>query len=127
MAKNDPRQILAQARRFAEDLSLFEGRHFIVPKESAVLSSVSNTADSSGKEAPAAEGENAPTPLVVESVVSFDQGDILDAFREKICECMRCPLGANRNQFVFGGLRCTILCWCINESTLITFGMMSTI
>lgn len=102
MAKNDPRQILAQARRFAEDLSLFEGRHFIVPKESAVLASVSNTADSSGKEALATEGENAPNSLAGESVVTFDQGEALDAFREEICKCTRCPLGANRNQFVFG-------------------------
>ena len=102
MAKNDPRQILAQARRFAEDLSLFEGRHFIVPKESAVLALVSNTANSSGKEALVTEGKNAPTPVVVESVVAFDQGETLDAFREEICECTRCPLGANRNQFVFG-------------------------
>lgn len=102
MAKNDPRQILAQARRFAEDLSLFEGRHFIVPKESAVLASVSNTADSSGKEALATEGKNAPNSLTGESVVTFDQGEALDVFREEICKCTRCPLGANRNQFVFG-------------------------
>ena len=102
MAKNDPRQILAQARRFTEDLSLFEGRHFIVPKESAVSASVSNTADSSGKEALATEGKNAPNSLAGESVVTFDQGEALDAFREEICKCTRCPLGANRNQFVFG-------------------------
>ena len=102
MAKNDPRQILAQARRFTEDLILFEGRHFIVPKESAVLASVSNTADSSGKEALATEGKNAPNSLAGESVVTFDQGEALDAFREEICKCTRCPLGANRNQFVFG-------------------------
>ena len=102
MAKNDPRQIIARARRFAEDLSLFEGRHFIVPKESEVLVSVSNTADSSGKEAPATEEKNEPTPMVVESVVAFDQGEALDAFREEICECTLCPLGGNRNQFVFG-------------------------
>ena len=35
-------------------------------------------------------------------MVAFDQGEALDAFREEICECTLCPLGANRNQFVFG-------------------------
>ena len=33
MAETDPQEILAQARRYAEDLTLFEGRHFIVPEE----------------------------------------------------------------------------------------------
>ena len=102
MAKNNPRQVLAQARRFAEDLSLFEGRDFIVPNKSAPLNPVSNTVDLSGEEAPAIEGENAVIPLAVESVVATDQGESLDVFREEICTCMRCPLGASRNQFVFG-------------------------
>ena len=41
-------------------------------------------------------------PLVVESVVATDKGEALDAFREEICTCTHCPLGASRNQFVFG-------------------------
>ena len=35
-------------------------------------------------------------------MVASDEGQTLDAFREEICTCTRCPLGATRNQFVFG-------------------------
>ena len=97
MAETDPQEILAQARRYAEDLTLFEGRHFIVPEE--VVEQASGLGE---KETPTSEDTSAVEPAERESVVASDEGLTLDAFREEICTCTRCPLGATRNQFVFG-------------------------
>jgi len=97
MAETDPQEILAQARRYAEDLTLFEGRHFIVPEE--VVLQASGLGE---KEISASQETNASEPAEKESVVASDEGLTLDAFREEICTCTRCPLGATRNQFVFG-------------------------
>ena len=97
MAETDPQEILAQARRYAEDLTLFEGRHFIVPEE--VVEQASGLGE---KETPTSEDTSAAEPAERESVVASDEGLTLDAFREEICTCTRCPLGATRNQFVFG-------------------------
>ena len=97
MAETDPQEILAQARRYAEDLTLFEGRHFIVPEE--VVLQASGLGE---KEISASEETSASEPDEKESVVASDEGLTLDAFREEICTCTRCPLGATRNQFVFG-------------------------
>ncbi len=97
MAETDPQEILAQARRYAEDLMLFEGRHFIVPEE--VVLQASGLGE---KEGFTSEEISAAEPAGRESVVASDEGLTLDAFREEICTCTRCPLGATRNQFVFG-------------------------
>ena len=97
MAETDPQEILAQARRYAEDLTLFEGRHFIVPEE--VVLQASGLGE---KEISASEETSASEPAEKESVVASDEGLTLDAFREEICTCTRCPLGSTRNQFVFG-------------------------
>ena len=97
MAETDPQEILAQARRDAEDLTLFEGRHFIVPEE--VVLQASGLGE---KEISASEETSASEPAEKESVVASDEGLTLDAFREEICTCTRCPLGSTRNQFVFG-------------------------
>ena len=97
MAETDPQEILAQARRYAEDLTLFEGRHFIVPEE--VVDQASGLGE---KETSTSEYTSAVEPAERESVVASDEGLTLDAFREEICTCTRCPLGATRNQFVFG-------------------------
>ncbi|MGB1718694.1 MAG: uracil-DNA glycosylase, partial [Candidatus Latescibacterota bacterium] len=97
MAETDPQEILAQARRYAEDLMLFEGRHFIVPEE--VVEQASGLGE---KEISTSEETSASEPDEKESVVASDEGLTLDAFREEICTCTRCPLGATRNQFVFG-------------------------
>jgi len=97
MAETDPQEILAQARRYAEDLTLFEGRHFIVPEE--VVLQASGLGE---KEISASQETNASEPAEKESVVASDEGLTLDAFREEICTCTRCPLGSTRNQFVFG-------------------------
>jgi uracil-DNA glycosylase family 4 len=97
MAETDPQEILAQARRYAEDLTLFEGRHFIVPEE--VVEQASGLGE---KETPTSEDTSAAEPAERESAVASDEGLTLDAFREEICTCTRCPLGATRNQFVFG-------------------------
>ena len=97
MAETDPQEILAQARRYAEDLTLFEGRHFIVPEE--VVEQASGLGE---KETPTSEDTSAAEPAERVSVVASDECLTLDAFREEICTCTRCPLGATRNQFVFG-------------------------
>ena len=97
MAETDPQEILAQARRYAEDLTLFEGRHFIVPEE--VIQQASGQRENEGS---TSERISASEPAERESVVASDEGQTLDAFREEICTCTRCPLGATRNQFVFG-------------------------
>ena len=97
MAETDPQEILAQARRYAEDLTLFEGRHFIVPEE--VVEQASGLGE---EEISTSEETSASEPAERESVVASDEGLTLDAFREEICTCTRCPLGATRNQFVFG-------------------------
>jgi DNA polymerase len=73
-------EALAEVRRSLEDLLLFEGRHFVVPAEAAVPDAV------------------APAP----APPAPDTASELDAFREQICECTRCPLGHSRNRFVFG-------------------------
>jgi uracil-DNA glycosylase family 4 len=97
MAETDPQEILAQARRYAEDLTLFEGRHFIVPEEVVLQASgLGENKISTSEETSASE------PAEKESVVASGEGLTLDAFREEICTCTRCPLGATRNQFVFG-------------------------
>jgi DNA polymerase len=72
----DQAAVVAQARRFLEDLVAFEGPRFIVP------SSVFQP-----QVPPRAEAEG---------------GTELEAFRREICECTRCPLGHSRQNFVFG-------------------------
>ncbi len=73
-------QLLVQARRFLEDLRLFDGPSFIAPEQPA---------------GGAAEAESTPAPPV-------DQAAALEAFRKEICDCTRCPLGHGRQRFVFG-------------------------
>lgn len=73
----DPLPLIAQARRYLEDLRLFEGGDFIVPRDRAP------------PEPPAmAQGNSA--------------AEQLEEFRRQICECTHCPLGKTRGQFVFG-------------------------
>lgn len=82
MEEADRTQLLGQARRFLEDLCLFEKGSFIAPalaRETVAL-------------VPPAEA----TPPVQ------DQAGELDAFRRQICACTRCPLGQTRQRFVFG-------------------------
>ncbi len=70
---NDQRiDTLAEARRYLADLVAFEGTQFTAP-ESAV--------------------EHSREEAVV---------DTLEAFRQQICQCTRCRLGATRQNFVFG-------------------------
>ena len=90
MAETDPQEILAQARRYAEDLTLFEGRHFIVPEE--VVEQASGLGE---EEISTSEETSASEPAERESVVASDEGLTLDAFREEICTCTRCPLGSD--------------------------------
>ena len=80
MAETDPQEILAQARRYAEDLTLFEGRHFIVPEE--VVEQASGLCE---EETSTSEETSASEPAERESVVASDEGLTLDAFREEIC------------------------------------------
>jgi DNA polymerase len=66
-------QVLAQARRFLEDVLIFEGERFLVPAAAAVAA-----------KAPASE-----------------EGE-LERFRQQICQCTQCRLGQARTHFVFG-------------------------
>ena len=72
MQDTDFDETLHEVRRCLEDLLAFEGRYFVVP-EAALETSP-----------PAGAG-----------------GD-LETFRQQICECVRCPLGHTRTNFVFG-------------------------
>lgn len=76
-------QVLGQARRYLEDLRLFEGSSFIAPS-------------------PPAEGLVAPLLAAVQAAPAEDRARALEGFRQEICQCTRCPLGQTRNQFVFG-------------------------
>ena len=73
-------EIVAQLRRYLEDLVAFEGREFVVPAE--VM--------------PAAEEAEDSDPSVRSAA------EELEAFRQEICSCTRCALGHSRQQFVFG-------------------------
>ena len=90
-----PVEILAQARRYAED-DAFEGRHYRARRGRRAGVGTRRRRDIHIRGSCAAE------PAERESVVASDEGLTLDAFREEICTCTRCPLGATRNQFVFG-------------------------
>ena len=98
---NNSADPLAEARRFVEDLVLFEGDSFLLPAgaEETALSERQQVAQgvSSGG------GEGSRTVAVEPS--SDGPASSLEAFRQQICQCMRCRLGATRNQFVFGSGR----------------------
>lgn len=83
MEEADRVQLLGQARRYVEDLWLFEGPVFIAP-------------------APAPEPVDAVAPTEAVAPAVQDQAGELEAFRQQICECTRCPLGQTRQRFVFG-------------------------
>ena len=80
-------ETLLDVRRCLEDLLAFEGRYFVVP-EAAIAASPPSVADSEDS-APPANGRP-------------DDGGDLETFRQQICECVRCPLGHTRTNFVFG-------------------------
>jgi|APSaa5957512622_1039677.scaffolds.fasta_scaffold66154_2 uracil-DNA glycosylase len=80
---------LRDIRRSLDDLLAFEGRYFVVPESAAVPALVADVADVAGDDGD--DGDDG----------EGDGGD-LDAFRQEICDCVRCPLGHTRNQFVFG-------------------------
>lgn len=77
---------LAQARRYLADLVVFEGAKFVVPEEVKI-------------EEIAVPNEAVATP---QRAMATADGGTLEAFRQQICECTRCGLGATRKQFVFG-------------------------
>ncbi|MFT5089203.1 MAG: uracil-DNA glycosylase family 4 [Candidatus Latescibacterota bacterium] len=114
------------ARRYLEDLEIFEGRTFIVPDESvgmarviseasaedrvreetavverALVSSLEDGAD----RADSTGGEIAPVQTEAKTVENAGDGSALELFRQQICECKNCRLGATRSKFVFGAGR----------------------
>ena len=78
----DVDETLRDVRRCLEDLLAFEGRYFIVPPASLALAPV-----------------DSDTPA---AVVEADDGGSLESFQQQICDCLRCPLGQTRKNFVFG-------------------------
>lgn len=72
MQDTDFDETLHQVRRCLEDLLAFEGRYFVVPEAALETSPPSGA------------------------------GGDLETFRQQICECVRCPLGHTRTNFVFG-------------------------
>ena len=71
-----------QVRRYLEDLLLFEGSQFLVPAASWDVPQAPGGACAADALPPAA--------------------DELEAFRQEICGCTRCPLGQSRKNFVYG-------------------------
>ncbi|MCC7265002.1 MAG: uracil-DNA glycosylase, partial [Candidatus Latescibacteria bacterium] len=92
MDASERNQVLAEARRFLEDLCLFDGASFIAPQ------ALTGVQDGPAPVAVAAEPppEPAPVPAAGERAAG------LEAFRQEICNCTRCPLGQTRQRFVFG-------------------------
>ena len=88
----DRAQLLSQARRYLEDLQLFEEGEFIAPRPLAPEEALPVPAVATVSPPPAA-----PLPLPV-----ADRAEQLEAFRRQICECTLCPLGRTRQRFVFG-------------------------
>ena len=70
--KERSEDVLAEARRYLADLVAFEGTQFTAPE------------------------------AIVEHSTEEPIVDTLEAFRQQICDCTRCRLGATRQQFVFG-------------------------
>lgn len=71
--ENETGEIIAELRRYLEDLVAFEGKHFLVPQEAEKVAEVLASA-----------------------------AEELEAFRLQICDCTRCGLGNTRQNFVFG-------------------------
>lgn len=94
-AIGDHHATLLSIRRTLEDLLAFEGRYFVVPV-SAHDEPKSAAAAPVAVEAPQAGPAQSP-----EQTLPDDGGD-LEVFRQQICECLACPLGHTRTQFVFG-------------------------
>ncbi len=94
---DDSTDPLAEARRFVEDLVLFEGDSFMLPAGTA------ENVLSEGLRTPAAQGEREDAVAAEEPAA--EPASSLEAFRQQICQCTRCRLGATRNQFVFGSGR----------------------
>ena len=92
----DQAQLLAQARRYLEDLQLFEGGEFIAPRPLAPEAVLP---------APAAAPLSVDDPPHLAGALPLPGGDragLLEEFRQQICECTLCPLGQTRQHFVFG-------------------------
>ncbi len=97
---------LEAARRYLEDIELFEGRFFSVPAISV------ETALQLKKQAATAEVAQAATAIVedgtaVQTSVSAQPAveNELEIFRSQICDCTRCRLAPTRKNFVFGSGR----------------------
>lgn len=90
-------QVLGQARRYLEDLCLFEGEVFI-----GAAASREPGDPPPGARALRALGEPSPAPSGEEVRTAGDRAEELEAFRRRICTCTRCPLGQTRQRFVFG-------------------------
>ena len=79
--EEQPGVVIAQLRRYLEDLVIFEKAEFVMPVEAV-------------REAfPQPQGAVASARSAAEE---------LESFREQICTCTRCALGRSRRQFVFG-------------------------
>ena len=88
--------VVAQARRFVEDLIAFEGPRFLVPE--SVFRSHASCATDSGAVVPTATAATATAATATAATATA----ALEAFRHEICECTKCALGTSRRQFVFG-------------------------
>ena len=75
-----PAAVLAEVRRYLEDLVLFEKAEFLMPIQALSESSEFRA-------------EISPLGSTAEE---------LTAFRSQICTCTRCALGHSRQRFVFG-------------------------
>jgi len=109
------------ARRYLEDLEVFEGRTFLVPNESVepaaaisavkvesqtreeVVAAEQAAAEQTPSEPREGDAESAPTEPT--AAAGLSDGNALEQFRQDICACKNCRLGETRGQFVFGAGR----------------------
>ena len=114
-SRSEAQAIVAQIRRYIEDVRLFEGDEFVVPPGALEVEAPIAAPEAAGTyEAAASEAaavgavEEPPTQEPPEEPPSVAEGpapvpdEDLAAFEQRICACEKCPLAAGRTRFVFG-------------------------
>lgn len=114
-SRSEAQAIVAQIRRYIEDVRLFEGDEFVVPPGAlevevpiAAPEAAASEAASIGaveeppvEEPPIRELPIQEPPTAAEGPELVPDED-LAAFEQRICTCEQCPLAAGRSRFVFG-------------------------
>lgn len=109
-SRSEAQAIVAQIRRYIEDVRLFEGDEFVVPPgalavevhPAAPQAATSEAAVTGAAERPSVEEPPIGDPPTAAADPEPVLGEDLAAFEQRICTCEKCPLAAGRTRFVFG-------------------------